>query len=112
MRATPCGLSHVMLLYFRGYYDGVFSMCDMKALISSARLLQYGTNLDVTSYKDGQRSTLNGVGFVGAYQYSIACVNRLMAAKRGSGEPAFALAASEPVALSCDQAMPQLNLIC
>jgi lysine-specific demethylase/histidyl-hydroxylase NO66 len=41
----------------RGHHAGVFSLADLEAALRGG--LRYGTQVDVTSYKDGRRSTLN-----------------------------------------------------
>jgi lysine-specific demethylase/histidyl-hydroxylase NO66 len=41
----------------RGHHAGVFSLADLEAALRGG--LRYGTQVDVTSYKDGTRATLN-----------------------------------------------------
>ena len=49
---------HISRQKHQHYFDGLLTKADIQQLLNSQQL-QYGTNVDVTSYTNGQRTNLN-----------------------------------------------------
>ena len=68
---------HISRQKHQHYFDGLLTKADIQQLLESQQL-QYGTNVDVTSYTDGQRTNLNYNGSANADQPETADASTVM----------------------------------
>lgn len=68
---------HISRRTHRRYFDGLLTKADIQQLLETQQL-QYGTNVDVTSYADGQRVNLNHNGTKASDQLEVADASTVM----------------------------------
>lgn len=68
---------HISRQQHQTYFDGLLTKLDIHRLLKTQQL-QYGTNVDVTSYTDGKRSNLNHNGKEGTAEPQVASASTVM----------------------------------
>jgi lysine-specific demethylase/histidyl-hydroxylase NO66 len=68
---------HISRQKHQHYFDGLLTKADIQQLLKSQQL-QYGTNVDVTSYTNGQRTNLNYNGSESTDQLETANASTVM----------------------------------
>lgn len=68
---------HISRQQHQTYFDGLLTKSDIHRLLKTQKL-QYGTNVDVTSYTDGKRSNLNHNGKEGTAEPQVASATTVM----------------------------------